>query len=90
MVLFDADGCLRKFNTPEEICQEFFTTRKRIYIERKAFLEGMLQAQSDRLSEQARFIMLKINNQIQIENKRKAAIIDQLVEKRFKPDPVKI
>lgn len=38
MVLFDAAGCLRKFNTPEEICKEFFDTRKRIYIERKAYL----------------------------------------------------
>ncbi|KAI6190756.1 DNA topoisomerase 2 [Aphelenchoides bicaudatus] len=90
MVLFDADGCLRKFNTPEEICQEFFTTRKEIYIKRKAFLEGMLQAQSDRLSEQARFIMMKINNKIQIENKRKAVIIDQLIENKFRPDPVKV
>lgn len=32
---------------------------------------------------------MKIGNQIQIENKRKATIIDQLVEKKFKPDPVK-
>jgi hypothetical protein len=43
MVLFDADGCLRKFNTPEEICQEFFTTRKRIYIQRKAYLVRGIQ-----------------------------------------------
>lgn len=50
----------------------------------------MLQAQSDRLSEQARFIMMKIGNKLQIENKRKVAIIDQLVAERFKPDPVKL
>lgn len=90
MVLFDAAGCLRKFNTPEEICQEFYETRKLVYIDRKAYLEGELTAQSDRLSEQARFIMLKINNKIQIENKRKKAIIDQLIEHKFKPDPVKM
>jgi DNA topoisomerase-2 len=89
MVLFDADGILRRFNTPEEICLEFFEARKRIYLERKAYLEGMLQAQSDRLSEQARFIMMKINNKIAIENKRKTAIIDQLIQNGFKPDPVK-
>ncbi|KJH51305.1 DNA gyrase/topoisomerase IV, A subunit [Dictyocaulus viviparus] len=50
MVLFDALGCLRKFNTVEEICKEFFETRKQKYIERKAFMEGMLRAQSDRLN----------------------------------------
>jgi DNA topoisomerase-2 len=94
MVLFDANGVLRKvgrgdelflglvglnvtcrfqFNTPEEICQDFFDTRKEIYKKRKDFLEGMLNAQSGRLSEQARFILMKINNEIKIENKRKAA-----------------
>jgi DNA topoisomerase-2 len=90
MVLFDADGCLRRYNTPEEICKEFFETRKSLYVTRKAFLDGMLNAQSDQLSEKARFIMMKINNQIQIENKRKTAIVEQLIEKGFKPDPVKV
>jgi len=88
-VLFDAAGCLRRFDTPEEICQEFFNTRKQLYIDRKRFLEGMLSAQSDRLSEQARFILMKINNQIDIENKRKTVIVEQLVKHKFKPDPVK-
>lgn len=52
MVLFDGAGCLRKFNKPEDICHEFFHVRKQIYIDRKRYLEGMLQAQSDRLSHQ--------------------------------------
>lgn len=45
-------GCLRKFATVEEICKEFFETRKKKYIERKAFQEGMLRAQSERLTNQ--------------------------------------
>ncbi|VDM54549.1 unnamed protein product [Angiostrongylus costaricensis] len=89
MVLFDAMGCLRKFNTVEEICTEFFGTRKQKYIERKAFMEGMLRAQSNRLSSQARFILAKINGEILMENKRKAVIVDQLIKKGFEPDPVK-
>ncbi|KAI6238589.1 DNA topoisomerase 2 [Aphelenchoides fujianensis] len=89
MVLFDAAGCLRRFHTPEDICREFFDVRKQKYIERKAYIEGMLTAQSERLSEQARFILLKIENKIHIENKKKAAIIEQLKKHNFKPDPVK-
>ncbi|CAK5027807.1 unnamed protein product [Meloidogyne enterolobii] len=89
MVLFDAAGCLRKFETPEQICQEFFDCRKELYKKRKAYLEGMLQAQSNQLSEKARFIMMKINGEIHIENKRKSAIIEQLQKHKFKPDPVK-
>lgn len=89
MVLFDAAGCLRKFDSPEQICQEFFDCRKELYKKRKRYLEGMLQAQSDQLSEKARFILMKIQNQLLIENKRKAAIVEQLVKNNFKPDPVK-
>ncbi|ETN77909.1 DNA gyrase/topoisomerase IV, A subunit [Necator americanus] len=89
MVLFDAAGCLRKFNTPEEICAEFFETRKQKYIERKAFMEGMLRAQSNRLTNQARFILAKIKGEILMENKKKAAIVEQLIKKGFDPDPVK-
>lgn len=55
-VLFDANNCLRKFTSPEEICREFYKTRKVKYEERKRFLEGMLKAQSDRLSNQVREI----------------------------------
>uniref|UniRef100_A0A914GY21 DNA topoisomerase 2 n=1 Tax=Globodera rostochiensis TaxID=31243 RepID=A0A914GY21_GLORO len=89
MVLFDAAGCLRKFDSPEQICLEFFECRKGMYIKRKRYLEGMLQAQSDQLSEKARFIMMKIRNEIHIENKRKSAIVEQLQKHNFRPDPVK-
>uniref|UniRef100_F1KQW9 DNA topoisomerase 2 n=1 Tax=Ascaris suum TaxID=6253 RepID=F1KQW9_ASCSU len=89
MVLFDAMGCLRRFNTVEEICTDFFETRKKKYIERKAFQMGMLRAQSQRLSNQARFILAKIKGEILIENKRKLVIVEQLVKMGFDPDPVK-
>ncbi|VIO94552.1 Probable DNA topoisomerase II, putative [Brugia malayi] len=89
MVLFDPLGCLRRFSNVEEICKEFFEIRKKKYIERKAFQEGMLRAQSERLSNQARFILEKIKGEILIENKRKAVIVEQLVKKGFDPDPVK-
>uniref|UniRef100_A0A914RTW2 Topo IIA-type catalytic domain-containing protein n=1 Tax=Parascaris equorum TaxID=6256 RepID=A0A914RTW2_PAREQ len=49
----------------------------------------MLRAQSERLSNQARFILAKIKGEILIENKRKVAIVEQLVKKGFDPDPVK-
>lgn len=38
---------------------------------------------------QARFILAKIKGEILIENKRKAAIVNQLVKMGFEPDPVK-
>ncbi|KAK6012036.1 hypothetical protein OSTOST_22824, partial [Ostertagia ostertagi] len=95
MVLFDAAGCLRKFNTVEEICAEFFETRKQKYIARKAFMEGMLRAQSNRLSNQRYWRFLgslhfgKIKGEIVMENKKKQNIVEQLIKKGFDPDPVK-
>lgn len=55
MVLFDAEGVLKRYNSPLEIVREFFDARKRIYIERKRFLEGKLGSESSRLSEQVRY-----------------------------------
>ncbi|GMT15036.1 hypothetical protein PFISCL1PPCAC_6333, partial [Pristionchus fissidentatus] len=89
MVMFDSNNCLRKFSSPEDICTEFFKTRKTKYEERKKYLEGMLKAQSDRLTNQARFILAKIKGEIVMENKKKAAIVEQLIKKGFDPDPVK-
>ncbi|CAD5213174.1 unnamed protein product [Bursaphelenchus okinawaensis] len=87
MVLFDANGCLRKFTTPEEICLEFFDTRRKVYIMRKEFNEGWLEALTSKLSERARFIMMKINGELKIENVKKAAIMQELKKHHFKPDP---
>uniref|UniRef100_A0A0N4ZG69 DNA topoisomerase 2 n=1 Tax=Parastrongyloides trichosuri TaxID=131310 RepID=A0A0N4ZG69_PARTI len=78
-----------KFESPEQICQEFFEVRKKKYIERKAFLEGMLEAQSKRLSNQARFIVAKIRGEIIMENRKKKNIVEQLIKEKFDPDPVK-
>ncbi|EGT36104.1 hypothetical protein CAEBREN_03194 [Caenorhabditis brenneri] len=89
MVLFDAAGCLRTYTSPEEICQEFFECRKEKYIQRKEYLVGVLEAQSKRLTNQARFILAKINNEIVLENKKKASIVETLIKMKFDPDPVK-
>ena len=52
MVLFDADGVLRRYNSPEEILADFVVTRRKFYLKRKQFLLGMLKAEADRLSNQ--------------------------------------
>ena len=53
-VLFDENGCLRRYETAEEILVDFYHVRLRFYEKRKAYLEGMLQAQALKLSNQAR------------------------------------
>uniref|UniRef100_A0A8R1DUW9 DNA topoisomerase 2 n=1 Tax=Caenorhabditis japonica TaxID=281687 RepID=A0A8R1DUW9_CAEJA len=89
MVLFDATGCLRTYTSPEEITQEFYDCRKEKYVQRKEYLVGVLQAQSKRLTNQARFILAKINNEIVLENKKKSNIVETLIKMKFDADPVK-
>ncbi|XP_031551314.1 DNA topoisomerase 2-alpha-like isoform X2 [Actinia tenebrosa] len=89
MVLFDAYGCLKKYENVGMILKEFFTLRLQRYTMRKAYLEGMLQAESDKLNNQARFILEKIEGTIVIENKPKRDLITMLVQRGYKSDPVK-
>ncbi|KRZ11148.1 DNA topoisomerase 2-beta [Trichinella zimbabwensis] len=89
MVLFDEHGCLRKFESAKEILISFYNVRLDMYIKRKAYLEGHLEAQANRLKAQARFIMEKIEGVIKIENMKKKHIVEQLVERGYPADPVK-
>ncbi|XP_013929424.1 PREDICTED: DNA topoisomerase 2-alpha [Thamnophis sirtalis] len=89
MVLFDHVGCLKKYETAEEILDEFYQVRLRYYGLRKEWLTGMLGAESAKLNNQARFILEKIEGKIVIENKPKKELIKVLIERGYDSDPVK-
>lgn len=65
-VLFDHVGCLKKYETAEDILREFYELRMRYYGLRKDWLTGLLGAESAKLSNQARFILEKIKGVIVI------------------------
>lgn len=65
-VLFDHVGCLKKYDAAEDILREFFELRLRYYGLRKDWLTGLLGAESAKLSNQARFILEKIEGKIVI------------------------
>lgn len=65
-VLFDHVGCLKKYETAEDILDEFYQVRLRYYCLRKEWLTGMLGAESAKLNNQARFILEKIEGKIVI------------------------
>lgn len=89
MCVFDDNCCMRKFESVEPILKEFFKVRLTYYVKRKDYLEGMLQAESRKLSNQARFIIEKCDGVLVIENKKKKVMIDELKKKGYDPDPVK-
>ena len=63
-VLFDRYGCLRKYSSAEQILTEFYSVRLEMYVKRKAYLIGMLTAESAKLTNQARFVLEKIQAKI--------------------------
>ncbi|XP_076055867.1 DNA topoisomerase 2 isoform X2 [Oratosquilla oratoria] len=89
MVVFDACGVLRRYDTVEQIMQEFFTLRMKFYGLRKNYLVGMLEAEASRLSNQARFILEKCDGRLTVENKKKKDMIAELERKGYDSDPVK-
>ncbi|XP_077315975.1 DNA topoisomerase 2-alpha isoform X2 [Lithobates pipiens] len=89
MVLFDHTGCLRKYETVMDILREFFDLRLRYYGLRKDWMLGMLTAETSKLTNQARFILEKIEGVLVIENKPKKELIQMLVQRGYDSDPVK-
>ena len=75
MTLYDSNGCLRMYDSVEDILKEFFTVRLGFYGKRKDYLSGVLQAESKRLSNQARFICEKCDNILIVENKKVCSIL---------------
>ncbi|XP_019618193.1 PREDICTED: DNA topoisomerase 2-alpha-like isoform X4 [Branchiostoma belcheri] len=89
MVLFDHNGCLRTYNSVQQILQEFFDLRLEWYTKRKDWVMGMLEAEASKLNNQGRFILEKIEGTLVIENKPKRELIQMLQAHGYDSDPVK-
>merc|ERR1712032_95652 len=89
MVLFDHLGCLKKYESVEEILREFYDLRLKMYEKRKAYMVGMMAGEAGKLSNQARFILEKCDGTLKVENKKKQLMIDELSRRGYDSDPVK-
>ncbi|XP_021370186.1 DNA topoisomerase 2-alpha-like isoform X2 [Mizuhopecten yessoensis] len=89
MVLFDHNGCIKRYESVEEILKEFYALRLDFYQKRKDYMMGMLSAESLRFDNMARFILEKIDGTVVIENKPKKEVISTLVRRGYDSDPVK-
>lgn len=89
MHAFDKNNCLRRFPDAIDFLKEYFVLRLEYYVRRKDYLVGQLTAQADKLSDQARFILEKCEKTLVIENKQRKAMIDELVKRGYRPDPIK-
>ena len=70
-------------------CITIFIHRLQYYQKRKNYLEGMLEAEALKLSNQARFILEKCDGSLVVENKKKKVMVEELQRRGFDSDPVK-
>ncbi|XP_058125449.1 DNA topoisomerase 2 isoform X1 [Anopheles ziemanni] len=89
MNAFDDKSYLRKYNHANDIFMEFYTIRLEYYGKRRTYLLGMLQAEADSMSDKARFIMEKCNGTLVVENKKRKALIEELIKRGYRADPIK-
>lgn len=88
MCVFDENQCLNKYDNVMQILKGFYKVRLEMYHQRKDYLEGILQAEAAKLSNQARFILEKCDGTLVVENKRKKDMIAELVRRNYDSDPV--
>lgn len=88
MCAFDENQCLQKYDSALQILRGFYKVRLETYHKRKDYLEGILQAEASKLSNQARFILEKCDGTVVIENKKRKDMIAELIRREYESDPV--
>lgn len=83
MVAFDPLGKIKKYEAPNDILRDFYFVRLEFYQKRKDHMIEALQTQLTKLSEQARFIKLIIDNQLSVSNKKRAILVETLLGLKF-------
>ncbi|THG93975.1 hypothetical protein EW026_g7395 [Hermanssonia centrifuga] len=84
MMCFDFDGKIKKYNSPEEIIEEFYPVRLAWYQKRKDHMANQLQLELDRLTNQARFILMIVNKELVVSGRKKADIVVELRKRHFR------
>lgn len=88
MHVFNSDGHIQKFETPEEILAAFFEIRKQCYIRRIYYQQKLLAAKIDRVNQQLQITERQINRSIEFRNKNPLEIVATLKEHGFVRDPI--
>ncbi|CAA0808911.1 DNA topoisomerase 2 [Striga hermonthica] len=87
MHLFDAKGVIKKYDTPEQILEEFFYIRLEFYEKRKKTLLANLELDMLKCDNKYRFIRCVVDGSIIVSNKKRADLFLELKQKGFTPFP---
>lgn len=83
MHAFDANGKIKKYDSPLDILEEWFGVRKRFYIKRKKFLLSDLTTRSIIAENKSRFIKIINDNELIVSKKSEKVLTEELKALNF-------
>ncbi|KAK4504129.1 hypothetical protein PRZ48_005044 [Zasmidium cellare] len=83
LVAFDAQGRIRKYSTPLDMLDEFYDIRLQKYQERRKHMLSELERELQKLTNQARFVTMIIDNKLTVSKKKKTALVAELQKLNF-------
>ena len=89
MHLFDAEGRIKKYPTPEDILKDFFITRLALYGRRKDMMVDQIGRELKVLDNKMRFIKEVVEKTIVVANRKKQDLFNELRKKGYDPIPKK-
>ncbi|KAJ2777474.1 DNA topoisomerase 2 [Coemansia javaensis] len=87
MVCFDREGRLRRYQSAEEIIEDFYALRLRYYQLRKESMAEKLGRDLQVADNRVRFVTEIIQKKLVVNNRKRAAIIKDLQDRGYKPMP---
>ena len=85
MVLFNAQGQIHRYDSVENIFDEFYVIRLEYYKKRREHMISVLKRDVAILNNKVRFITEVINEELIINKKKRAVLVNELYEKKYDP-----
>jgi DNA topoisomerase-2 len=83
MHLFDTKNVIKKFNTINEIIDDYYVIRLALYKKRKEHLLDILLFQLNMISYKVKFILLIVEKKLIVSNRKKTDIEEDLIKLKF-------
>ena len=83
MTLFDEECRIAKYADPNDILNAFYAIRLEYYDKRKANLIRILEAETMKLSNKARFVEEVCSGQLVVSNRKRKEILEELKSRGF-------
>jgi len=81
MYLFDHEGNIQKYHTPEDIIKAFIPTRMEVYGKRKEHHVGKLEREVATISNRFKFVQMVITDQLDVERRKTNELCNEMHKK---------